>query len=452
MVMLMIKFGAYKAACCWVCAPSFRADNKTYEETIWASEKIKRKIRFQNHFWLSSLLLFFFPQFFPSLSPSPEEGSFFSVYYGEEEGEREMPVPPKTPRSPMTPNSQAMTNNVLLDGSLSERRKSKIPIELWVRGIALLGVLLIAVLLVMHGSRNLSLKDDVIPKISNPVNFFIFNAVVTSFAVIPGAASATCVAAGVIFGAGFGTILIVLSAGTGGVISFFIARYAARPLIEKLFITEGGRFQILDQAVVRDSRQIVLLLRLSPFSPYTVMSYLLGLTAVPFWPYCWCTYAGIVPASFVYVYLGVTGRKAANGSKASHVELLFYVFGLVVTVLVTQRIVAIYNEVLGAKVGGVDIGPQCFSTARPGGIPEEGEEIEMAEKSIGDEFASELDRMKEMENGEMSNGDVLLAPLSPTRKGSAPVAVILGRGDSTSLRSSGFHPKGGDARARKNVE
>ena len=361
----------------------------------------------------------------------------------------EMPPPPKTPRSPMTPNSQAMTNNVLLDGSISSRKTGKIPIELWVRGVVLLGVLLIAVLLVMHGSRNLSLKEDVIPKISNPMNFFIFNAVVTSFAVIPGAASATCVAAGVIFGAGFGTILIVLSAGTGGIISFFIARYAARPLVEKLFITEGGRFQILDQAVVRDSRQIVLLLRLSPFSPYTVMSYLLGLTAVPFWPYCWCTYAGIVPASFVYVYLGVTGRKAASGSKASHVELLFYVFGLVVTVLVTHRIVSIYNEVLGAKVGGVDIGPQCFSTARPGGIPEEGEEIEMVEKSIGKEFVTELDRMKKMENGGMNNGDVLLAPLSPTRKGSAPLAVVLGRSDSSSLRSSGFHPKGGDARARK---
>ena len=234
----------------------------------------------------------------------------------------------------------------------------------------------------MHGSRNLSLKDDVIPKISNPVNFFIFNAVVTIRGHSrSGFGDVRCRRGD--FCAGFGTILIVLSAGTGGVISFFIARYAARPLIEKLFITEGGRFQILDHAVVRDSRQIVLLLRLSPFSPYTVMSYLLGLTAVPFWPYCWCTYAGIVPASFVYVYLfSDAGRKAANGSKASHVELLFYVFGLVVTVLVTQRIVAIYNEVLGAKVGGVDIGPQCFSTARPGGM-EEGEEIEMAEKSIG---------------------------------------------------------------------
>ena len=111
----------------------------------------------------------------------------------------EIPPPPKTPRSLMTPNSQAMTNNVLLDGSISSRKTGKIPIELWVRGVVLLGVLLIAVLLVMHGSRNLSLKEDVIPKISNPMNFFIFNAVVTSFAVIPGAASATCVAAGVLF-------------------------------------------------------------------------------------------------------------------------------------------------------------------------------------------------------------------------------------------------------------
>ena len=154
--------------------------------------------------------------------------------------------------------------------------------------------------------------------------------------------------------------MIVLSAGTGGIISFFIARYAARPLVEKLFITEGGRFQILDQAVVRDSRQIVLLLRLSPFSPYGDVVFT--------WINCGSVFGRTVGARtrvlfrrvFVYVYLRVTGRKAASGSKASHVELLFYVFGLVVTVLVTHRIVSIYNEVLGAKVGGVDIGPQCF--------------------------------------------------------------------------------------------
>ena len=59
--------------------------------------------------------------------------------------------------------------------------------------------------------------------------------------------------------------------------------------------------------------------------------------------------------------------------------------------------------------------------------------------------------MKEMEK-RRDERRRFVSSLSPTRKGSAPVAVILGRGDSTSLRSSGFHPKGGDARARKNVE
>ena len=103
---------------------------------------------------LSSLLFFGSSSVFPLPLPLPKKALSSPYTKGEEEGEREMPVPPKTPRTPMTPNSQAMTNNVLLDGSLSERRKSKIPIELWVRGIALLGVLLVAVLLVMHGSKS----------------------------------------------------------------------------------------------------------------------------------------------------------------------------------------------------------------------------------------------------------------------------------------------------------
>ena len=94
----------------------------------------------------------------------------------------------------------------------------------------------------MHGS-SLSLKEDVIPKISNPMNFFIFNAVVTSFAVIPGAFGDVRCRRG-IHGAGFGTILIVLSAGTGGIISFFIARYAARPLVEAVTKAGGFKFSI----------------------------------------------------------------------------------------------------------------------------------------------------------------------------------------------------------------
>ena len=119
-------------------------------------------------------------------------------------------------------------------------------------------------------------------------------------------------AAGVIYGAPLGIALVTASAGTGAAVSFFIARYAARPLIEKLFIKDGTRFQALDQAVMRDGAQIVLLARLSPFSPFVASSYLFGLTAVPFWPFMGASAIGLLPSSFVYVYMGDTGRRATG--------------------------------------------------------------------------------------------------------------------------------------------
>lgn len=80
MVMLMIKFGAYKAAGVVGCVlPPFAQTTKlmTMRKRGRAFRKCK-KSGFRTT--LPPLLLFFFPQFFPSLSPSPRRSSFFSVY------------------------------------------------------------------------------------------------------------------------------------------------------------------------------------------------------------------------------------------------------------------------------------------------------------------------------------------------------------------------------------
>lgn len=166
---------------------------------------------------------------------------------------------------------------------------------------------------------------------------------------IPGAASATSIAAGVIYGTPLGVALVGTSCAVGAGVSFVIARHAARPIVEKLFIKDGSRFAALDQAVMRDGAQIVLLARLSPFSPYVAMSFLFGLTAVDFWPYIGASAVGILPASFVYVYMGDTGRRATGGGGTSNVEFAFYAFGLLMTILVTVRITQIAQETLGAK-------------------------------------------------------------------------------------------------------
>ena len=151
---------------------------------------------------------------------------------------------------------------------------------------------------------------------------------------IPGAASATSIAAGVIYGTPLGVALVGTSCAVGAGVSFVIARHAARPIVEKLFIKDGSRFAALDQAVMRDGAQIVLLARLSPFSPYVAMSFLFGLTAVDFWPYIGASAVGILPASFVYVYMG--GWTTRDGSGASTSGLPSTPSGSM-TILVTVR-------------------------------------------------------------------------------------------------------------------
>ncbi len=58
---------------------------------------------------------------------------------------------------------------------------------------------------------------------------------------------------------------------------------------------------------------MVLLLRLSPLVPYTLLSYTLGLTSVPFPSYLAASWLGMLPASIAYVSAGAAGRATLEG-------------------------------------------------------------------------------------------------------------------------------------------
>ena len=83
MVMLMIKFGAYKAACCWVCAPSFRADNKTYDERDDLGDEREKKAKNQVSEPLLALLPSFvlFSSVFSLPLPLPKKKKALSSLY-----------------------------------------------------------------------------------------------------------------------------------------------------------------------------------------------------------------------------------------------------------------------------------------------------------------------------------------------------------------------------------
>src|SRR5262249_25372568 len=121
--------------------------------------------------------------------------------------------------------------------------------------------------------------------------------------VLPG--SLITLAAGSLFGAIVGPASV-----TGASLAFWLGRTLARGLIEKR-LAGNPRFRALDQAVAAGGFKIVLLTRLSPLFPFTLLNYAFGLTKVRFRDYVLTSWIGMLPGTVMDVDLGSTGTGPA---------------------------------------------------------------------------------------------------------------------------------------------
>src|SRR5690606_37671058 len=115
------------------------------------------------------------------------------------------------------------------------------------------------------------------------------------------------------------------------------SRYLARNWVEKR-LKDSRKFQALEKAVGKDGWQIILLSRISPILPHSVVSYASGLTRISLRRYALASFVGFLPLSAAYAYVGaVVGRLARTGAGVSEHDPLtwtLYVLGLIVTVVV----------------------------------------------------------------------------------------------------------------------
>jgi uncharacterized membrane protein YdjX (TVP38/TMEM64 family) len=133
------------------------------------------------------------------------------------------------------------------------------------------------------------------------------------------------IAAGVAFG-WWGLPLAVVGATAGATASFMISRHFLNEDLEE-WLTNRKIFRAAKHAVDEEGWRIQLLLRLSPAVPFGMLNYLMGLTRTPLTTYVWCTAVGIVPGSFVDIYVGVIGQNLAGGAQVAYLAA-----GAIVTV------------------------------------------------------------------------------------------------------------------------
>ena len=159
--------------------------------------------------------------------------------------------------------------------------------------------------------------------------------------------------AGLAYGPFWGTLLVSPVSVTAATLAFLLGRTSLRGWIARR-TSADPRFAAVDAAVAQSGFRIVLLLRLSPVFPFNVLNYALGLTAVRLRDFVLASFVGMLPGTFLFVYLGsLVGDVAALGTGSSEgggARQALTGSGLVTTVVVTVYITRIAKRALAAEL------------------------------------------------------------------------------------------------------
>jgi uncharacterized membrane protein YdjX (TVP38/TMEM64 family) len=180
---------------------------------------------------------------------------------------------------------------------------------------------------------------------------FIALYVVATVALIPG--SLLTLGAGAVYGVVQGSFYVLIGASLGAIAAFLIGRYLARDWVKQK-IEANSQFQSIDRAVGQEGLKVVLLTRLSPIFPFTLLNYALGVTRVSLRDYS-LGCVGMLPGTVLYVYIGSLAGNLANleaGRAAANPWLQWGTrgLGLAATVAVTIYLTNLARQALAVSI------------------------------------------------------------------------------------------------------
>jgi uncharacterized membrane protein YdjX (TVP38/TMEM64 family) len=169
--------------------------------------------------------------------------------------------------------------------------------------------------------------------------------------------------AGAVFGVVKGSIVVSIGSTLGATCAFLLARYLARDWVSGK-LAGNEKFNAIDQAVGTEGWKIVLLIRLSPIFPFNLLNYAFGLTKVRLKHYIIASWAGMIPGTIMYVYIGSLAGDLAKLGTGEHTrttgEWVMYGVGLLATLAVTVFVTRIAKKALAARI---PLGPQQHNSS-----------------------------------------------------------------------------------------
>src|SRR5262249_22309268 len=121
--------------------------------------------------------------------------------------------------------------------------------------------------------------------------------VVATVLFIPG--SVLTLGAGAVLGMALGSICVSIGATLSATAALLAGRYLARDVIARK-VEKNEKCATMDRAVAQEGWKIVLLTRLSPVFPFTLLNYAFGLTRVKLRHYVVASWVGMMPGMVMY--------------------------------------------------------------------------------------------------------------------------------------------------------
>ncbi len=237
--------------------------------------------------------------------------------------------------NPLLPSTTAMPADVTSQPGANWRK--------WI----LLGVMGVAAIVVASLSDVRALLRDALDWIEQlgpwgPI-LFVLIYVVATVLLVPG--SALTLGAGAVFGVVRGTLIVSLASTLAATAAFLVGRYLARDAIARK-IERNEKFAAIDKAVADEGWKIVLLTRLSPVFPFSLLNYAFGLTRVRLSHYVLASWIGMLPGTVMYVYLGSLAQIGAGERMRTPGEWVLYGVGLLATVVITVFVTRLARNAL----------------------------------------------------------------------------------------------------------
>jgi uncharacterized membrane protein YdjX (TVP38/TMEM64 family) len=134
-------------------------------------------------------------------------------------------------------------------------------------------------------------------------------------------------AAGAIFGLGWGTAIVSVSSTLGAALAFLLARHLLRGPVGNRF---GSRLGAIDRGIEREGGLYLFALRLVPLFPFFLVNLGMGLTRLPLATYVWISWLGMLPGTAVYVNAGtqLASVDSSAGLLSPPVLISFALLGL----------------------------------------------------------------------------------------------------------------------------